>query len=249
MTIWTDLTFGGLKSFVSKHLNDGPPVFWELEQFDKALEARDVRVQIAPDFVAHRRSDSHTLEAVFSPRRLPVLNYALLSNIESQLIGAAEAEDEREFTRSDSQFKSGVWFELDSSIPADSKRSRPIPAVGPGGKITSYDTRRGVTADVTIRRRARTISSTWRTTDDILQPLMSPDFLEVASDLRLQGSFGYFELSKYERQSLMRPVFLFAIESQQDSEGRWPGWQTMLVEPATTDSRIGLREGLGSWTD
>jgi hypothetical protein len=70
--------------------------------------------------------------------------------------------------------------------------------------------------------------------------------VDVACDI-LAG-FGYFELSKYEPQSWLRPTFVFSIDLQPGNRS-FPSSRFTIVEPATEGCGIGLEEGLGSWTD
>jgi hypothetical protein len=107
-------------------------------------------------------------------------------------------------------------------------------------------------ADVTIRRRIRPEQGKWRRTREILRPLeqvLGEDFAGADEQPTVRAAFGYFELSKFEAQSLMRPVFLFAIEQEQDPEGRWPGFQRIVLSPATTAEELDDAEGLGIWAE
>jgi hypothetical protein len=78
---------------------------------------------------------------------------------------------------------------------------------------------------------------------------LGEDFMGMEEEPAVRTAFGYFELSKYEMQSLMRPVFLFAIEQGQDPEGRWPAFQRIVVSAATTAGGLDSSEGLGMWAE
>jgi hypothetical protein len=87
--------------------------------------------------------------------------------------------------------------------------------------------------------------SQWRKASDILDRVrneMEPEPQHVT----IRSTFGFFETSKYERQFWLRPAFIFALESNDRTEGQTP-WQYTIVESATTLTEISLIEGLGSW--
>lgn len=114
----------------------------------------------------------------------------------------------------------------------------PIDVVGPGGRVIVEAASH---ADVVIRRRISTIQSQWRSEAATLQ--RSAGLLQF--DGPVWGRFGYFELSKYELQLHMRPVFLFVIDQPQTEET--PGLRTSVVIPATTAPGLEDELGLGSW--
>lgn len=124
-----------------------------------------------------------------------------------------------------------------------------VPVVGPGGRLTVYRTSRNgergwLQADLVVRPTARPISSSWRPASEILRQ-WEIRYSETPEPLKVSAAFGYFELSKYERQTWLRPALVFDV-GQPGSE-RSVAWQESLVLPATTSSEISLSEGLGSW--
>jgi hypothetical protein len=145
-------------------------------------------------------------------------------------------------------FASGVISELETEIPSGSDPNRRLRAIGPGGRAVAFELADGFAADVVIRRRSRSLPGAWRTPGDILSRL-GCNCPEAPPDLRVRAAFGYFELSKYEMQQLLRPVFLFTIEQPQDEQGRWPGWMATALEPATTAPGIALDDGVGLWSE
>jgi hypothetical protein len=117
--------------------------------------------------------------------------------------------------------------------------------MGPGGRVHFFDGGiRGV--DVVVRRRERKLDSTWRQPERIARRAL--DAVAGAPDnLRLQASFGYYEASKYEHQTVMRPAFAFLLGL--DAGESTPGWRTILVEPATSGRDTSAWAGLESWAE
>ena len=238
-------------SFVAQHVKNEPPVFWGL------VPPHERVVRFEEFGPARRRSDSNTLEIAF-PQEAGFAaerdDRRLVQEFEGMVRRYAEAEDERNLRATEGPLPAGVGFELESYVPATEARSGTmLGVIGPGGRATAFRGARGITgADVTIRRRTTAERGTWRRLHDIMLPLQQAlveDFTGTNEDPTVRAAFGYFELSKYEPQSLMRPVFLFSIEQEQDPDGRWPGFQRIVVSAATTAGELHESEGLGMWTE
>ena len=197
--------------------------------------------------------DSNTIEIVFPlDARFAVDPRRIVQEFEGIVRRSAEEADKRDFRATDGPLPAGVSFELESRVPVGERDSGMlIEVIGPGGRATAFRGARGMTgADVTIRRRSKAERGTWRRLGEIMRPLeqaLGEDFFGMEPTVR--AAFGYFELSKYEAQSLMRPVFLFAIEQEQDPEGQWPGFQRIVVSAATTAGDLDNSEGLGMWAE
>jgi hypothetical protein len=244
-----NISVKGSWSFVEEQIREErPPVFWRLvllvEDVARSEEVGPVR----------RRSDSNTLEIDFPLEVGYVVerdDRRLVQEFEGMVRRYAEAEDERDFRSTDGPLPAGVGFELESRVPTGTGTM--LEVIGPGGRATAFRGGRGMTgADVTIRRRGREQSGMWRHPHEILRPLeqaLGEDFMGMEERPTMRAAFGYFELSKYEPQSLMRPVFLFAIEQKQGPDGRWPGFQRIVVSPATTAGEFDISEGLGMWAE
>jgi hypothetical protein len=240
----------GVLSLAAQQLRQEPPVFWVL------AHSRENSARIEEAGPVRRRLDSNTLEIDFPSETGYAFGQedrALFQVFESMVRRYAEAEDEREFRATEGPLPAGVGFEIESRVPvAQGGRGTMLEVIGPGGRATAFRGTRGMTgADVTIRRRSRAERGIWRRLDEIIRPLeqaLSEDFTGMEEEPMVRTAFGYLELSKYEAQSLMRPVFLFAIEEEQDPEGRWPGFQRIVVSSATTAGEFDLSEGLGIWS-
>lgn len=233
--------------FVEQWRLHEPPVFWVLANVQEDVFRFDAGGPV------RRRTDSNILEITF-----PLSTQFAGEQDEVNLAGELEdtvrryavAEDRRDYHAAEGQLPPGVSFELESRVPATERVGGPmLQVLGPGGRATAYSGVRGMTsADITIRRRSKSQNGRWRRLSEILRPLELA-LGETGDRPTIRTAFGYFELSKYEEQSLMRPVFLFAIEQEQDSEGRWPGYQQIVVTSATTAGTIDESEGLGMWVE
>jgi hypothetical protein len=241
----------GVASFVAQQVWHEPPVFWEL------VLLREGVARFEDGVLARRRSDSNTLEIAFPLEagyaverddRRPVQAF---EDVVRRYVNAA---DERNLHATEGPLPAGVGFELESRVPvAEGGRETMLGVIGPGGRATAFRGARGMTgADVTIRRRSGAGQGKWRQLHEIMRPLeqaLGEDFTGTEEEPSVRATFGYFELSKYEAQSLMRPVFLFVIEQEQDPDGRWPGIQRIVVSPATTAGDLDKSEGLGMWAE
>lgn len=237
------------KSFVLQQLSSDPPVFWEF------VVPRGDGERFEDVGSALRRRDSNTLEIAFPPAAYAVGgdDQKLIQELEGAVRRYAGKEDERELRATEGPLPAGVGFELESLVPGGERGSGAmLGVIGPGGRATAFRGARGITgADVTIRRRGRAKGGIWRRLEQILRPLeqaLGEDFAGT-EEPTVRAAFGYFELSKYEAQSLMRPVFLFAIVRGQDPEGRWPGFQRIVVSSATSAGEFDQSEGLGMWAE
>jgi hypothetical protein len=105
--------------------------------------------------------------------------------------------------------------------------------------------------DVVVRPRDNIVGSSWRDPERIGSSIdvMAAD---AAEDIRLRAAFGYEEASGYERQQLLRPVFVFLLD-RPPQDG--PGWQVATSIPATSirgeepppDPPTGLAAGFGDY--
>lgn len=247
MAIWHEFPLSAIDAYLKDFIGSEAPVFWELateiaadmpERLERALAGYT-------GIAMRRRTDSLALEIDF-PRDYRDMVTRREAN---PLAAVAALEDEgRALAAPTEPLASGVLSELETEVPSGADANRRLPAIGPGGRAVAFQRTGGIAADVVIRRRLRGVPGTWRWHYDILRRLWC-DCPETPPAFRVRAAFGYFELSKYEPQHLLRPVFLFSLEQAQDENGRWPGWMTTLVEPATTAPGIALDDGLGLWSE
>jgi hypothetical protein len=193
-------------------------------------------------FTAERRRDSGIIEA----RTQQENNSRRMSpQVVEAVVSAASDEDSREYlhdfdadvppeTLAERQFLS-FHTELDSGVPV----------IGPGGRVSMFRTSTSIWIDITVRQKSATYSSRLRELRNICQPYRD-EFAGWEKQVEVEPLFGYFELSKYETQLFLRPVFVFIFSVSASAEGA-VSWQTVRVEPATLRDEIPPRAGLGHW--
>jgi hypothetical protein len=138
---------------------------------------------------------------------------------------------------------SSVSFDADDGVAQ--RVSRQLPVIGPGGRAIVYSEPDSYLGRVTMRLVGGRVpgATSWRRDDEILDALI--EMVDRAYDV--EPSFGYFELSWLDRQEVLRPAFLFAIENRPDEDG--PLWRTEVVLPATDIDGLGDDDGLEGWTE
>lgn len=216
----------------------GLPIFQLIFPAIEASYASPRRVG-APDATTSRRSDSGILE-LWRPEHLPTTE--ALVPLSQQLAAMAAVEDPRTLVPVSDTGSEVIAAEWESRIA-----QQDLPVIGPGGRIVIAREASGTTAEIVIRKRGRTIASRWRSTDDLMAGL-SRRITQCAPGAAsiVQDAFGYFELSKYERQDWLRPAFMLLIELTVAGDDRIR-WIETIVEPATETDEFGPAEGLGSW--
>ena len=120
---------------------------------------------------------------------------------------------------------------------------KPISVIGPGGCVRAFRDKDRTFVDVTIRRRKAPIPAEWRSPEEVL----ADRAILISPRISIRGTFGYLEASKYDRQDLIRLVYLFVIDREPDEEDGL-GWRTIIVEPATRPYGLPVRAGLESWS-
>ena len=114
--------------------------------------------------------------------------------------------------------------------------------VGPGGRITYYPRRHLV--EIVVRRRGPRLGGHWRNPTDLANRVSNYLELDDAPGTRLRAGFGYYEASKYERQLLLRPVFLFLLDRPIATEG--PRWRIATTVAATELPDLAATAGIDS---
>jgi hypothetical protein len=155
------------------------------------------------------------------------------------LLRIAGNEDNRTYLHSEFPQAETVVSEIHSRLPLED-----LPVIGPGGRITVYREPGGAQVDIVVRHRERPIPSTWRQRSEIAEPVRR----RVADydDVIIHGNFGYYELSKYARQTHLRPAFLFLLDVSVslEPEARVT-WREQVVVAASTAEGLAVTEGLG----
>lgn len=208
----------------------------------------DRREQVPPilkmDLTAKRRSDSGVLDFSIPSRIATASGENLLIDI---VRAAALNEDPRKLERVVEPSSSIVAMEFTSSIGNSLVGAKNTPVVGPGGRAIVYRLTDGsLVSEVVVRRREGEIPSRWKDIGDIVRRVN--EISVGAETLSISSTYGYFELSKYELQLVMRPAFIFVIDGYSTPAGA-PDWRQTVVEPATYSSRVSDEEGLGTWIE
>jgi hypothetical protein len=228
---WNALDAADLEDWMRAHRADWPHLpIYQLSDPREAIEAFAPTEFLANGIRVGRAPESGVL-------LVDVLAGAMIqaedahAQFSDAVLALAREEDERSFLPPSQLY-----------VGAEEHATRlldlPIDVVGPGGRVIVETASH---ADVVIRRRESAIQSDWRSAGATLR--RAPGLLRF--DGRIWGRFGYFELSKYELQLHMRPVFLFVIDRPQTEET--PGLRTSVVIPATTARDLEDDVGLGSW--
>jgi hypothetical protein len=123
------------------------------------------------------------------------------------------------------------WLSIDGLRP-----------VGPGGRVTYYPRSRSV--EIVARRRGARLGGAWRSAADLANRVSSHLELDGSPDARLRGAFGYYEASKYERQLLLRPVFVFLLDRFLATAG--PRWRVASAVAATDLTSYAATAGIES---
>lgn len=187
-----------------------------------------------------RRPDSGILQLQFpSSRRFVEQSPALIIQALARL---ASREERRSFLQVGESRSRLVLAQMASQL-ADTGG---LPVVGQGGRITLYGGSEWMEADVVVRKRIGWLPSTWRSAEQIFRRI-SQQIAGETGDVEVWAQFGYLELSKYERQLWLRPVFIFVLQGFGMQDFRVP-WQEAMVEVATVNEEIRGDEGLGSWS-
>jgi hypothetical protein len=218
-----------------------------------SYQLTDQREQRPPilkmDLSAMRRSDSGVLDFSIPSRIAATLN-DVAGKRESRVVDIIRAvalgEDSRKLERV-TEPSGSVAAELVSSIESTVVGRNNTSVVGPGGRAIVYRLMNGsLASEVVVRRREGEVASQWKDIRDILRRLN--EISSHAEALTISATYGYFELSKYELQLLMRPVFIFVIDGHSAVSGA-PDWRQTIVEPVTYSARLSDEEGLGAWLE
>jgi hypothetical protein len=123
-----------------------------------------------------------------------------------------------------------------------------LPALGPGGHVALHETADGIQIDILTRRRTEALRARWRSPEAVAEDL----FLGFGVDAStiavgaLTHEFGYFELSKYEGQNVLRPAVVVRLDVP-GGEERVP-LRVLSVAAASAHPDLDAAEGLGTWS-
>jgi hypothetical protein len=233
---------GHIERFIEQTMGGMPPVFWSVDQdLERYEDLRRLRDYYGNDNV-RLRSESSALEIKLDGERSfnSEIAEAIILGLDSRLI---ELQTER--------LPSGVSLIVQTQVPQDRDNVTYLDAIGPGGKALLFETASRRAVDITVRRRGYAFEGRWRDRFEILHRLNCDcgNYYNRFPEFMVKAKFGYLELSKYESQTVLRPVFLFVITQDQGGDGSWPAWRSIFVEPATTSPEVSLDEGVGSWSE
>src|SRR5262249_19530388 len=152
-----------------------------------------------------------------SPARDQFLEYVLRV--------AAETDPMRSLEPERASQSEAVFVEMRSRLNQSG-----MPVLGPGGKVTIYREPETLQADIVIRKLLGPTPSQWRESSEISRRVRNR--VAEHEHAQIQGSLGYFELSKYDQQTWMRPAFVFILDIE-FSANRNITWRETIVEPAT----------------
>jgi len=243
---WQSLKLNELSDWVERFVQGDVPPIYKLA--DVAPELNLATPPGAASFEsfqppqAERRADSGIWSVRIAMDRRPEFE-----GVQADLLGnvsaAAQRLDGRELVRATQPRSEVVKVSARSRLP-----EHDLPVLGPGGRLIGYALGSVMQFEIVIRKRETKIVSQWRGGAEIVEGIQrrisALGIDRAAADL--VGSLGYFELSKYERQTHMRPVFVLHLDFQSPNDST-PLWRSTVVEPATTAIGVSLGDGMGSW--
>jgi hypothetical protein len=215
-----------------------PPTFHVPRQLDLPFPAA---ASLAGARV-YRRPDSGIVELTLPGTRLNTLA-GLRQRIEGLI---------REFAQQDKRVipQGPLWLTLERTgrlQTAVQTEGETVPVIGPGGHVAVYDTADGLQMDIVTRRRSQAIPSKWRDSASVADELFRGfeiDGWEIRAE-ELKTDFGYFELSKYEQQTILRPAVMAILDVVADESGI--PYRFVSVAAVTESPQLANHEGLGNW--
>jgi hypothetical protein len=242
--IWETIHPNRLSQWILTQQQSGPPPSaYELVERPPVQELLNNPLVAPLKSVLRVHPDSGALD--FDVRALPTSGFE--EDVMAFSVAIANVLDHREAFE---------WSELDEeergspdNVPKAVSREywlyvdkmRPV---GPGGRITYYPRRYLV--EIVVRRRGPRLGGYWRSSTDLANRVSNYLELDDAPGTRLRAGFGYYEASKYERQLLLRPVFLFLLDRPTATEG--PRWRVATTVAATELPDRAATAGIASVT-
>jgi len=235
---WSSISKDGLDTWIATQMNRSPlPIFQvstEAGPLPKRLPLASTEVEI------ERRADSGIIEMRLSALREANVSPDTYQFLQYVLRLAARTDPMRSFEPGRVSQSEAIYVEMRSRVTQFG-----MPVLGPGGKVTIYREPESLQADIVIRSLLERTPSQWRESSEISRRVRNKT--AEHEHALIQGSLGYFELSKYDQQTWLRPAFVFILDIE-FSANRNITWRETIVESATTTTKISDAEGLGAWT-
>jgi len=234
---FSTLMEGNLESWITTQLDRPPLPIFELTPPENLL-GRVVTSESSFGQNLQRRTGSGILELrVKMPQGRPLT--APTVPFLDGVIRIASNEDLRIYSRSSFAQSATMLSEVRSSLAPQN-----LPVIGPGGRVTVYAEEDGVQVDIVVRHREKEIPASWRTISDIAERVRRRISQQPSTEI--QGNFGYYELSKYARQTYLRPTFVFLLDivfrgNENDAN---VSWREPVVIAASTAPGLPITEGL-----
>jgi hypothetical protein len=240
--IWGTIQPGKLDQWISAQQQSGPPPYaYELVHPPPLQKLLQDPVAAPLKSALWLHPDSGALQ--FNVQALPASrrNEEEIMTFSIAIANALDRRDAFFWTGLDKEESGGpenlpkaaameYWFSIDGMRP-----------VGPGGRITYYPQNHSV--EIVVRRRGSRLGGHWRNAADLANRVLNYLELDGAQDARLRAAFGYYEASKYERQFLLRPVFVFLLDRPFATSG--PRWRVATVVAATELPERAATAGIG----
>lgn len=213
---------------------EAPPMF--AVQIAERRSDSDRMLFSGSDVRVNRRRESGILEIRFNGTK----SRSEVDLAQTTIAIAHDEDPERKFSELRRAHEESEFLVSRTSIGS-------LPVLGPGGQVLIQDSDAAFMADITIRRRdLQGISSEGWNDPELLYRSLSIEFGGYSRNLEIQPRLGYFELSKYDEQSVLRPAFVFLLRWYRESSGKgYVAWETARVQPATLNKSVAEREGLG----
>jgi hypothetical protein len=243
---WHDLTWESLPNWISQMTAGDSPMILQVEGAGAGL-VNQVPNPTNIDF--HHYPASDTLDIRLYKRE----NDDLHQSFQTILSLAAAIDPQRRMVFSSQGTTDTIGADVATTIDG-------WPMVGPGGRLTFYDCQDHIDVDLVVRKRIKSIRSQWRSSGEIVEDLRVKASRQatLGESSTICGALGYFELSKFEAQNWVRPVFLFYVTRSADVEATpLEGTATRNIPvtrlstvavAATSSAAIPLEAGLGSWS-
>ncbi len=227
--IWKTISPSELSQWIANQQAGPPPDSYEL--LDPASVQDVLKASPSPiaPFIPHMRIHPQSGAVDLKVPDLPTFTEKMVITLSLAIVGALDVREAFEWTHLDEEEK-GRPDNVQSAVGKEYWLSvNNVHPVGPGGRVVYYP-RRGL-VEIVVRRRGKGLGGYWRNPTEVANRVAS--YLEIgdAQGTRLRARFGYYEASKYENQSLLRPVFLFLLDRPTAKEG--PRWRVSTVEAAT----------------